>query len=652
MKKLFIILLLLPFFAKAQIDTKPGGSSYQLQSPKNMTSWYNPADSSMWFVHEGKWHKMAGATKKYDIWNHQNITNSGWTNSKILGFDVSGNLVPVSPAEASMVYPASGIAVSTGSAWGTSIPDNSSNWNTVINRKLISDSTAIDGYTRRDRLASQIATREPKFSKNTGFNKNFGSTAGTVLEGRTFGSAANSATTDFAPSSTVSNATHTGDATGSTALTVVKIQGKSFPTLSAVDDQKYPKYDNGTGAFVMTAISSGSMTWPGSAGIPVYSGSNSWGTSITDNSTNWNTAYSNMGKVLVVGNANYSDMSSSQFYSSTNHVYLNYGTLSDGTNVQPARDGAVYTALQEKQDVLVSGTNIKTVGGTSLVGSGDVPFVVPDNSVTVAKLSDYNAPAQGDMLTYNTTYGFVWSAPSSAYTLPLATSTARGGIKIGYTASGANLPVGLASEKAYVTLTEVAINSAYTGTQTAHNHDTHHALLNGSSAQDFNARVLYLPNSCNVNANSGIMKLVNGSSAFTMTLEGVVTAPSSMSISGALTGVTNLTVAGTITGVTTLSASSTITASNFILLSDKRLKQNIKPITFSNANQIKFVQFDMKADTTHRTRYGVIAPDVEKIMPELVHTDKDGMKSVAYIDLLIAKIAELENRIKTLENEK
>lgn len=42
---------------------------------------------------------------------------------------------------------------------------------------------------------------EPAFTKNTAFNKNFGTTAGTVLEGRTFGTAANSATTDFAPES-------------------------------------------------------------------------------------------------------------------------------------------------------------------------------------------------------------------------------------------------------------------------------------------------------------------------------------------------------------------------------------------------------------------------------------------------------------------
>ena len=46
------------------------------------------------------------------------------------------------------------------------------------------------------------------------------------------------------------------------------------------------------------------------------------------------------------------------------------------------------------------------------------------------------------------------------YTLPVATSGVRGGIKIGYTASGANIPLQLSSEKAYVALTNTAITSA------------------------------------------------------------------------------------------------------------------------------------------------------------------------------------------------
>lgn len=52
----------------------------------------------------------------------------------------------------------------------------------------------------------------------------------------------------------------TGDATaneGTGATTVVKIQGKTFPSLGAGDDEKYPKYDHDTGAFIMTAVSAG-----------------------------------------------------------------------------------------------------------------------------------------------------------------------------------------------------------------------------------------------------------------------------------------------------------------------------------------------------------------------------------------------------------
>lgn len=49
---------------------------------------------------------------------------------------------------------------------------------------------------------------------------------------------------------------------------------------------------------------------------------------------------------------------------------------------------------------------------------------------------------------------------NTIYTLPLAANGTRGGIQIGYSANGAHLPVNLSSEKAYVTLTKSAINSA------------------------------------------------------------------------------------------------------------------------------------------------------------------------------------------------
>jgi hypothetical protein len=95
--------------------------------------------------------------------------------------------------------------------------------------------------------------------------------------------------------------------------------------------------------------------------------------------------------------------------------------------------------------------------------------------------------------------------------------------------------------------------------------------------------------------------------------------------------------------------SGTLTAVNFILSSDRRLKENISYIKKLHKFDVDFVQFNLKSDPG-QLRYGCIAQDLEKVAPELVRTDSEGMKSVAYIDLLIVKIAQLEQRVKELEN--
>ncbi len=94
----------------------------------------------------------------------------------------------------------------------------------------------------------------------------------------------------------------------------------------------------------------------------------------------------------------------------------------------------------------------------------------------------------------------------------------------------------------------------------------------------------------------------------------------------------------------------TLTATNFILGSDLRLKENITPISISNIDSVEIKQFNLISDTEKRTRYGVIAQELELVAPEMVYTDKDGMKSVGYTDFLIAKVASQDNRIKELES--
>ncbi len=126
----------------------------------------------------------------------------------------------------------------------------------------------------------------------------------------------------------VSNATHTGDATGATALTVVKIQGKDFPTLSAADDQKYPKYNSGTNAFVMTAIAGGGDVTK--VGTPVNNQVGVW-----------------TGDGTLEGDANLTFDTSTDLLS-TGAVALAAGTatlapikLVAGTNLTTAEDGAI-----------------------------------------------------------------------------------------------------------------------------------------------------------------------------------------------------------------------------------------------------------------------------------------------------------------------
>ena len=91
----------------------------------------------------------------------------------------------------------------------------------------------------------------------------------------------------------------------------------------------------------------------------------------------------------------------------------------------------------------------------------------------------------------------------------------------------------------------------------------------------------------------------------------------------------------------------TLTAGDFILNSDRDLKENIIPLA-KREIKVDFKEYNFKG--SNRTRFGVIAQELEEHHPEFVHTRERGEKSVSYIDLLVAKIHELEGRIKELEN--
>ncbi len=84
--------------------------------------------------------------------------------------------------------------------------------------------------------------------------------------------------------------------------------------------------------------------------------------------------------------------------------------------------------------------------------------------------------------------------------------------------------------------------------------------------------------------------------------------------------------------------------------SDRRLKTNIVPLSsslakLSDLSGYNYLWKDKAKDQTLQT--GVIAQEVEALFPELVSTDKDGMKSVNYVGLiphLIEAVKELNRK--------
>jgi len=98
--------------------------------------------------------------------------------------------------------------------------------------------------------------------------------------------------------------------------------------------------------------------------------------------------------------------------------------------------------------------------------------------------------------------------------------------------------------------------------------------------------------------------------------------------------------------------------------SDERLKENIKPIPWAldKIQKINGVTFDWKPLTEEQKIYihghegsdiGVIAQEIEKVLPEVVTTRDNGFKAVKYekiVALLIEAIKEQQSEIDQLKD--
>jgi hypothetical protein len=149
-----------------------------------------------------------------------------------------------------------------------------------------------------------------------------------------------------------------------------------------------------------------------------------------------------------------------------------------------------------------------------------------------------------------------------------------------------------------------------------------------------------------LNADSTNLSLTRTSTAVTIassTGTSAVIPAATITLSGVLTAAAQ-DIGGAKTFKEAVTCQSTFTGTNFILSSDKRLKENVIDLE-PKAISAEWKSFTMKG-SSEDYRVGVIAQELEVSNPEFVVTNDEGFKSVKYIDLLIAKIAELEARLE------
>lgn len=93
--------------------------------------------------------------------------------------------------------------------------------------------------------------------------------------------------------------------------------------------------------------------------------------------------------------------------------------------------------------------------------------------------------------------------------------------------------------------------------------------------------------------------------------------------------------------------------------SDERAKTNIKPLSYSvniikQLNPVSYNPISNSTEQANRLEIGLLAQDVEEILPELVCTDEEGRKLVDYVSLvpiLINAVKDLSAEVQALKNQ-
>lgn len=284
-----------------------------------------------------------------------------------------------------------------------------------------------------------------------------------------------------------------------------------------------------------------------------------------------------------------------------------------------------WTTFNSKQAALVSGTNIKTVNGTSLLGSGDVGTIATGYGGTgltsftangIMYASSTSALATSSALTFNGTNFATTGTASATKLIPTGGTAAGNGMYLPATNALAFSTNG--SERArFTSAGEFLVNT------------TSPAAGNWFSEIKFTGADVW-PLALNANNRGLIVRNSAATSGFYAYFEyNGGTANGSISWSGGTTA--------------------------FNTTSDARIKDNIvdAPEAGDLIDGIKVRSWDFKVDGAH-WRYGMVAQELLEVVPEAVSVPSDDtiMMGVDYsklVPMLIKEVQSLRRRVAELE---
>ena len=371
----------------------------------------------------------------------------------------SGNIITISSAD-------SKTGTVTGITQGNGID---------VTANASSPTVAVDYLTSNNVIAKAGATGTPSTSDSIIYQ------TGTTVKKATIASIlasvpAGADTTYTLPVTNGSNPDLVLTAGGSGSGTdIVNLNGSSNVTVTGATLNTV-NFDLGTNIEVSGSITAtaGPLTI-GSTGVSSFAGDVTVPTTPAQNGSAASKAYvdsSNVGQSIFQGgydaSTNTPDLDSSPsaliklgwFYAVTETgdffaEEVQPGDLIYANQDNPGATFANWTVVQSGQDIASAGSSATAVRGVAGFSSShfDVSatgFVESEIFAGGANIGIVPSAGSAAADTYLQEDG-TWSAPvGTIYSLPIATTSARGGIKIGYSENGRNYPVELSSEKAFV----------------------------------------------------------------------------------------------------------------------------------------------------------------------------------------------------------